>query len=316
MAPHLPRALRAPDQDPWRARTDRRRRRGAHAAGGGRRARGGRGFSQARRGGGRGLPALVSGERQSREARGRDRARRLARGPGDPQPSAQPHRSRISPRGFGGDRRRAPPGGERLRPRTRPGIAGERLRQRADDRELPGRHDAAGRDCRAADLQRDVGADARASGSEEAHGRARSRGGRHGRHLVRRLCGARRPARDLARSDADRVRHAGHPQGRRALGGGGRRLHRPCRCRRIAARGARERGCRPRPRLLRPRRKAAHGHRRRRGARHYRPRLFPRRPDAPRQASGGDGGRHHRRGARHRACGCGPGHRQPRSITP
>ena len=56
------------------ARADRRRRRGAHAAGGGRRSRGGRGFSQARRGGGRGLPALVSGERQSREARGRDRA--------------------------------------------------------------------------------------------------------------------------------------------------------------------------------------------------------------------------------------------------
>ena len=247
--------------------------------------RGGRGFSEAGRGGGRGLPAVVGGERQPRAARGRDRQGRLARGPGDAQPPAQPDCPRVSPYGLCRHRRCAQAGGERLCPRARPEPARERLRQRADDRKLPGRHDAAGRNRRAADLQRDVGADSGAGRRQTAHGCARSRGGRHGRHLVRRLRRARRPARHLAGGDADGVRHVGHPQGGRALGGRRRRLHRPCRCGRVASRGAGERRRGSRPRLLRPRWHAADRDRRRRGARHHRPRLLPRRQDAPRQGA-------------------------------
>ena len=87
----------------------------------------------------------------------------------------------------------------------------------------------------------------------------------------------------------------------------GRRLHRPCRCRRPAPRRAAQRRRRPRPRLLRPGRHRAHGDRCQRGAGPPRPRLLPRRRDDPRRGTRARGGGRAWAAARAHARGDGAG---------
>ena len=127
--------------------------------------------------------------------------------------------------------------------------------------------------------------------------RRRGRGGgghprrdqlRHGRHLDRRLPDprrGRRPQRRAARGrPAAAAAAARHPHGRR-----GRGQHRLARPGRRAAGGAGERGRRPRPGLLRTRRRSADGHRREPRARPARPRRAACRRAAPRRRRGAPG---------------------------
>ena len=121
--------------------------------------------------------------------------------------------------------------------------------------------------CRASPAARSAG-----RSFTRAGGAPRRRRARHGRHELRRLPGARRRAAVLV-GLRDRVRPAGrraereHADDRRR-----RRLDRLDRSRRLPAGRPAERGRRPGPRLLRPRRRGADAHRRQRRARPPRPR--------------------------------------------
>ena len=181
-----------------------------------RRFRGGRAFPQGRRRGDRRLAALVDGQRRTRASRSRDRPCRVARGLSHARPRAQPDPARVSARDLDGDQRIAPSGRERIRGRAEQRPAAGGVCPRTFDRQLYRRDDAAGGDHRQTDLLGHVRADAGAHCRPAFDQRGRLHRRRYGRHHIRCLSGARRPARRYAGSH-HRRRHARNPQGRRTL---------------------------------------------------------------------------------------------------
>ncbi len=286
-------AARPAPPDPGRRGADHARRRGDDAAArGGRPRRGGRAARGAGRRG-RGLLPVVLPQPGARAADRRDPAGgaagrlRLALDRGaaaDPRLRTPQHHRAERLRRPGAQALPAAPGG---------GTGRARLRRDAADHAVQRRRDVA----RAGPALRLQHAALRPRG-RPARGHPLRRPerdhGRHGRHVVRRRARQRRRPdghdRGRDRRPPGRLADPRHPHRRRR-----RRLDRLDRLRRPAGRRPGQRGRRPRSGLLRPRRHAADGHRRRPAARLPGPGLLPRRRAAARRRGRAAGDRRARR---------------------
>ena len=248
--------------------------------------------AQAHRRGGGG-PALVHREPRPRAPHRRADRRDHAGRALHPLAPAQPHHPRVSAHLVDRHRRLAQAADAEPSRLLRERPARRRLRGRGADQHVVGRRDARGRRGGEADLHGEVGA---RDGAARRHRLRRRRGPgrrrdhrRYRRHHLRREPGPQRPGQVHARHVA--ARRVDRPQPRPLLGGRAerrrrRRLDRLDRRRRAAARRPAERGRATRSCLLRPGRRGAHRHRRRRGARLHRPRLLPGRAHEPRRGGG------------------------------